>query len=76
MTKYKDVEKKIDEGLRLSKETGKEHGFNICMSGGGEITTTNIEEGDKNLISGKKCPETKLGSVHIDASPKNSENNA
>jgi len=47
MTKYKDVEKKIDEGLRLSKETGKEHGFNICMSGGGEITTTNIEEGDR-----------------------------
>ena len=33
MKKYKVVEEKIEEALKISRETGKEHGFNICQSG-------------------------------------------
>lgn len=65
MTKYKAVEEKIDEALALSKETGNEYGFNICMSGD-EITTTKIEEGYKDVISiNNKCPELYIGSFHV-----------
>jgi hypothetical protein len=64
MTKYKNVEEKIDEALKLSKETGKEQGFNICQSGE-EITTTNIQEVDRDLSDENKCPETNLGSLHV-----------
>jgi hypothetical protein len=60
MTKYKDVEMKIDEGLKLS-EGGKNYGFKVCISDG-KISTTNIAEGDRDF---NKCPETKLGSVHV-----------
>jgi hypothetical protein len=64
MARYKDIEEKIDEALKLSKNSGKEYGFNICMSDG-KITTTNIEE-DKNIINSEnKCPGTKLGSFNI-----------
>ena len=75
MSKYKDVEKKIDEALKLS-ETGKGYGFSVCISDG-KISTTNIAEGDRDF---NKCPETKLGSVHVQSeskeipSPKDSDN--
>lgn len=71
MTKYnnilnnKIVEEKIDEALELSKESGKEHGFNICLTRA-EITTTDMEEGDRDFISiENKCPGMKLGSFHV-----------
>ena len=65
MTKYKDVEEKIDEALNLSKKTGKEHRFNICQSGE-KITSSNIEELGKELTGNEnKCPGTKLGSFQI-----------
>ncbi len=44
MTKYKDIEDKVDKMLNLSKETGKVQGFNICASNG-TISTTEIAEG-------------------------------
>ena len=67
LTKYKNMEEKLDEALKLSKETGKEHGFNICQSGAeAEITTTNIQEVDRDFtINENKCPETRLGSFHV-----------
>jgi hypothetical protein len=52
--KYKNLEEKIDEALKLSKETGVEQKFNVCQSGE-DITATNES----------KCPETKLGSFQI-----------
>ncbi len=62
MTKYKDVENKIDELLKLSEGgKGKSYGFSVCISDN-KISTTNIAEGDKDF---NKCPETKLGSVHV-----------
>ncbi len=62
MSKYKDVEMKIDEGLKLSEtEKGKGYGFSVCISDG-KISTTNIAEGDRDF---NKCPETKLDSVHV-----------
>jgi hypothetical protein len=63
--KYKAVEEKIDEALALSKETGNEFGFNICMSGN-KIITTKIEAGYRDVISiNNKCPGTKIGSFHV-----------
>ena len=71
MSKYKDVEERIDEALKLSKKTGKEHVFNICQSGA-EISSSNIKELGKEFIGDEnKCPGTKLGSFHI-----NPESNA
>jgi hypothetical protein len=62
MTKYKHVEEKIDEALKLSKETGKEHGFSICQSGE-EITATKV---DRDFAgSENKCRGTKLGSFNF-----------
>jgi hypothetical protein len=60
--KYKDVEEKIDEALKLAKENGKEHGFNLCRSGA-EITTTKVDSNEN------KCPGTKLGSFQAIPSP-------
>ncbi len=58
------MEDKFDEALKLSNETQKEHGFNICKSGA-EVTTTDIQE-DRDFSSNEnKCPETKLGSLHV-----------
>lgn len=77
MTKYKDVEKKIDEALKLS-ESGKGYGFNVCISDG-KISSTNISEGNENF---NKCPEMKVDSVHVHPdskeipSPKEIENKA
>ena len=80
MTKYKDVEEKIDKALKLSKKTGKEHRFNICQSGE-EITSSEIEEQGKEFTGNEnKCPGTKLGSFQIHPesnvvpSPKDSTN--
>ena len=71
MTKYKNVEEKIDEALKLSKKTGKEHIFNICQSGA-EISSSNIREMGKEFTGDEnKCLGTKLGSFHI-----NPESNA
>lgn len=65
MTKYKDVEEKIDEALNLSKKTGKEHGFTICQTGE-KIISSKIEElGKEFTIDENKCPGMKLGSFHI-----------
>lgn len=65
MTKYKDVEEKIDEALNLSKKTGKEHRFNICQSGE-KITSSNIEELGKEFPRNEnRCSGRKLGSFHI-----------
>ncbi len=62
MTRYKEVEEKIDTAMKLSKETGKEQSFNICI-GDGNISTTEIAE-DRNFIDENKCQGTK-GSFHI-----------
>ncbi len=56
MTKYKNLEEKIDEALKLTKDTGKEHQFDLCQSDGAEITATNIQE-----VGSEKCPGTRLG---------------
>lgn len=71
MTKYnnilsnKIVEEKIDEAMELSKESGKEAGFNICLTGG-EIITTAIEKGGRDFVSiENKCPGLKIGSFHV-----------
>ncbi len=63
MTKYKHVEEKLDEALRLSKETGKEHAFSICQTGE-EITATKVE---RDLASSEnKCPEAQsIGYFHF-----------
>ncbi len=57
MTKYKNLEEKIDEALKLTKDTGKEHQFDLCQPDGAEITATNIQE-----VGSEKCPGTRLGS--------------
>ncbi len=41
---YKDVEEKIEKALKLSKETGKVQGFNICLTDG-KVSMTEITEG-------------------------------
>ncbi len=65
MTKYKNIEEKLDKALELSKESQKGYGFNICRSGA-EITATNVQEVDKDFTSNEnKCQGTKLGSLHI-----------
>ena len=65
MTKYKNVEEKIDKALELSKESQKGYGFNICQTGA-EITTTNVQEVDREFTNNEnKCPGAKLGSFHI-----------
>jgi hypothetical protein len=56
MTKYKNLEEKIDEALKLTKDTGKEHQFDLCQSEGA-VTATNVLE-----VSSEKCPGTRLGS--------------
>jgi hypothetical protein len=62
MTKYKDLEEKIDEALDLSKKTGKEHIFNLCKSGAG-IISSKIEEVSKEFPRDEnKCLGMKLGS--------------
>ncbi len=63
MTKYKHVEEKIDEALKLSKETGKDHGFSICQSGE-EIIATKV---DRDFTSSEnKCPGAQsIGSFHF-----------
>ncbi len=65
MTKYKDIENKIDEAVKLSQQSGKNYGFDVCLSNG-KITATNIEERDKNFISKEdECQGTKGSfSVH------------
>lgn len=64
MTKYKDVEEKIDEALKLSKKTGKEHLFNICKSDT-EITTTNIQEVDKEFAGNMIKCQGMIGSFRV-----------
>ena len=65
MTKYKDVEEKIDEALKLSKKTGKEQVFSLCQSGS-IISSSNIKEMGKEFTGDEnKCLGTKLGSFHI-----------
>ncbi len=79
MARYKEVEEKIDKAMKLSKETGKEQSFNICMSDG-NISTTEIAEGDKNFIDENKCQGTKVsfhihpGSKDVSPSPKDPPN--
>ncbi len=59
MAKYKDIEMKLDETVERSQDSGKKYGFDICVSDG-KITTTNIEERDKNFISSEnECQGTK-----------------
>ena len=67
MTKYKDVETKIDEAVKLS-ESGKGYAFNVCINDG-KISTTNILEGNGNF---NICPEMKTDSVHIHPDSKES----
>jgi hypothetical protein len=62
MMKYKDVDKKIDEALKLAKEDGKNHGFDLCQSGA-EITLSKVDSNENN------CPGTKLGSFQAIPSP-------
>ncbi len=56
MTKYSDllstkiVTEKIDEAMDKSKESGKEHGFNIC-SLGEDITATEVIDGNRDSIT-------------------------
>ncbi len=33
MTKYKNLEEKIDEALKLTKDSGKEFQFDLCSEG-------------------------------------------
>jgi hypothetical protein len=65
--KYKGVEEKIDEALKLAKEDGKGHGFDLCQSGA-EVTLTNVDSNEN------KCPGTKLGSFQAIPYPTNITN--
>lgn len=70
MTNYSDmltkiVKEKIDVTMNKSKETGKEHGFNIC-SNGEDITATELVEGNRDSITLEDtCPGVKIGSFHV-----------
>ncbi len=58
MTKYKAVNDKIEEALKLPL-SGKGYAFNVCINDG-KISTTDILEGSGNF---NKCPDMKLDSV-------------
>jgi hypothetical protein len=57
MAKYKNIEENVELALKLTKDTGKEHQFDLCQSEGAEIIATNIQE-----VGSEKCPGTRLGS--------------
>jgi hypothetical protein len=59
------VKQKIDEAMNRSKESGKEHGFNICLLGE-DITATEVMDGNRDSITIKdNCPGVKIGSFHV-----------
>lgn len=60
----KIVKEKIDEAMNKFKQTGKEYRFNICEVGK-EITATEVEEGDGNLMKPKNSCPGQIGSFHI-----------
>jgi hypothetical protein len=60
MMKYKGIEERIDEALKLAKQDGKNHEFHVCESEGG-VTLTKVND--------EKCPGAKLGSFQAIPSP-------
>jgi hypothetical protein len=67
----KEIEESIEESIRRSEKTNKEHGFNFC-SDNGRIIITEIEEGGKNSLGiESKCPKESeiIGGLHIHTRP-------
>ncbi len=66
-----DIRPKIEESLRRTKETNKEHGFNFCVANETALTTY-VEGGEKDSIGiGNRCPKGAkvLGGFHVHTKP-------
>lgn len=65
----KDIRQKIDESIRRSRETDKEHGFDFFIDND-EIVTTDIIEGKKDSLGSNHSKGIKLvGSFHVHTRP-------
>lgn len=66
-----DIRPKIEESLRRTKETDKEHGFNFCVTNGTPLTTY-VEGGEKDSLGiENRCPKGAkiLGGFHVHTKP-------
>lgn len=71
-----DISKSISKSLRLTKETRKESGFNICEGKGeDEYSVTDIEQGKTSKLSTENICSTKIqGAFHTHPNLKISNN--